>query len=42
VAGCCENGKETSGSIKEGKSVDQLSNQKFLKEFYATWSYLLS
>jgi hypothetical protein len=41
VAGSCEHGNETSGYIKEGKSVDWLINYKLLKRDSAAWSYCI-
>jgi hypothetical protein len=32
VAGFCEHGNETSGSVKGGEFVDQLSDCQFLKD----------
>jgi hypothetical protein len=41
VTGSCEYGNEISGSIKDGKFIDQVSNYQFLKEKYAPRSYLI-
>jgi hypothetical protein len=38
VAGSCEHGNETSGSINGGEFLDQLSNYKLLKD-YASCSW---
>jgi hypothetical protein len=37
VAGSCEHGNETSGSIKEG-DIDSLRNYQLLKKNSAPWS----
>jgi hypothetical protein len=38
VAICCEHGNETSGFIKGGEFLDQLSECKLLKRDSAPWS----
>jgi hypothetical protein len=38
VAGACECGEESSGSIKRGEFLDSLQNSKLLKKDSAPWS----
>jgi hypothetical protein len=40
VAGSCKHGNETSGSVKRGKFLEQLSDCQLLKNSYAGWSEL--
>jgi hypothetical protein len=38
VAGSCEHGNKTSGSIKGGKLLDHLDDYQLLKKDSAPWS----
>jgi hypothetical protein len=41
VIGCCEHGNETSGSMKRGEFLGQLSNYQFLKMDFSLRNYLV-
>jgi hypothetical protein len=38
VAGCCEHGKETSGSIKDREFIDFVSGFELIKKDFPPWS----
>jgi hypothetical protein len=39
VVGCCKHGNKTSGSIKDGEFLDELSAYKLLKTCFVLSSY---
>jgi hypothetical protein len=41
VTSSCEHGNEHSGSIKDGKFIDYLSDHKFLNKDSAPWRWLI-
>jgi hypothetical protein len=40
VAGRCEQGNEPSGSVKDGKFLDWLSDYYLLKKYSVSWSWV--